>query len=228
MNNLNSCVSKYFITVWLTLTLLLSYSIVSHLTVFALWTYYFIRGANLKKFMLVGVFGGFVVGTLLYLGYGTTFNEYVRPSFRKLTLQDAGRIDLFLEGGYSRVAAVYYYLDAPLKLLGDGPSRYFNPATKEFVLGNKGHIFTFYSEVGIIGLLFSYLILFNMARIRGAMTRVTAMPFFLMISMLSVAQNVLSDAGFMLIYNTFIYAAYIVACDVRSTQVFNESRRRII
>ena len=79
-------------------------------------------------------------------------------SFRSNT--SAGELieEAFLSGSYGRGAAIAYYLNQDIKWFGDGPSKYFNVFSNIRMRGNTGHIFTFYSEVGLFGWLLSVLI----------------------------------------------------------------------
>jgi hypothetical protein len=109
----------------------------------------------------------------------------------------------FEEGKYERTAAIYFYLTQPLKVLGDGPSAYYDALNREFTLGNTGQVFTLYAEVGIVGLLFGYWIFFEMSR-RSSASRKMAIGCFLLMSALTITAFALSDASLLLAYNIFL------------------------
>jgi hypothetical protein len=71
--------------------------------------------------------------------------------------------DIFLSGGHARIAAINYYLNQPVKWIGDGPGTVYDTASGERSVGAWGHVFTFYAEVGLIGWFLSILIFYIIA-----------------------------------------------------------------
>ena len=133
----------------------------------------------------------------------TEIKEQMALVYVQATFQEEGNMEAFKSGEYSRNAAILYYLNQPLKWFGDGPGKYFDVAEREYVLGNRGQAFSFYAEVGIIGLIISYLILFQISRI--CPNKKIGNLYFFSICMLSITSDILSDAGIILAYSIFIF-----------------------
>ncbi len=184
-------------------TIFLSGSKILQLTTIIILGVYFVRGFSIKKIIYISLAG--IIG--LYALSNTKIfkerKEEITKAYIQATFQESGNLDAFKSGDYNRNAAVIYYLNQPLKWFGDGPGEYFDVTTRERLLGNTGHIFTMYSEVGIIGLLLSYLILFQMSRI--CQNRFVANLYLFSILMLSFTTNVLSDASIVLAFNIFLF-----------------------
>jgi hypothetical protein len=129
--------------------------------------------------------------------------EELTKALVQATFQDSGDLDAFKSGEYNRTAAVLYYINQPIKWFGDGPGKYFDVKTRERELGNTGHVFTIYSEAGLIGLLLSYLIIYYMTRV--CRNKLIANLYFVTILILSFTSNVLGDAGIVLGFNIFLF-----------------------
>jgi hypothetical protein len=111
--------------------------------------------------------------------------------------------DAFLSGNYARGAAVAYYINRGLSWFGDGPSKYYNVFTRRRIVGNTGHIFTFYSEVGLVGWLSSVLIFFLIAfPVRRGVLKISWVGAisFLSIQLLSFTTEVMNDISIVLVY----------------------------
>ncbi len=195
---------RYFKAVWLTLSVFISNSIVSHLVLIIIWLYYFLRRFSLIRIFRFSALLVLVVSSFAAFNYLDTWSDFLKLSITKIILKQAGNEEAFFEGNYSRAAAIAYYRSQPIKLLGDGPSRYYDPITRKYLLGNRGQIFIFYSEIGLIGLLLGYLILYRMAKSPGAMKKNILVLFFISIAALTLTTSVLSNAGIMLAYNIFL------------------------
>lgn len=175
---------------------------VSQLAILAIIAYFFFRNLRLKTVLsmslifLVMLFG--LSKTVLF----TEFQSQLTLVFAKLDFSniDARAMMKFQEGQYSRAAAVLYYLSEPLKFLGDGPSAYYDVLNREHLLGNTGHIFTFYSEVGIVGLIMSYWLIYELGRYYCPNNSVQRNLYFFAIVCLSITSSLLSDAGILLAY----------------------------
>jgi hypothetical protein len=72
----------------------------------------------------------------------------------------SGNEEKYLSGRYSRGGALSYFSSQGLSLIGDGPGIYYDPMERVMYRGRVGHFFTLYSEVGLTGLLLSYLVFF--------------------------------------------------------------------
>ena len=122
-------------------------------------------------------------------------------------------VEVYLAGGYARGSAIHYYLTNPILWLGDGPSRYVDPITRTFIRGNYGHIFSFYSEVGLIGWLLSMLIFFQIAfKPAKGFIRFNWITFlmFVAVSILSLTSQIMNDISLVLIY-CLIAKTYLIS-----------------
>ena len=154
---------KWFVVLWLTLTVLISNAELMKLAIIIVWTVYAIRYFSMRTIFFGTVTIVLLVGILLLSGvFYEIIDDFTHSVANNLSTSESAA-ENFMSGGYGRGAAIAYYLNSELKLLGDGPSRYYDVLTKTYLLGNTGHIFTYYSEVGLIGLLLSYLIFFLIA-----------------------------------------------------------------
>lgn len=194
---------RHLIAVWLTMTILLANAMITHIIIIGIWGYYLLRPISVKRFSQVGAAGMIVVGTFYYSGYLDDWILRIK-AVSTIEIVDIEKSEqLFFQGGYARVAAIIYYINQPLKILGDGPSKYWSPITG-YILGNKGHAFTFYSEVGIIGLLLSYWIFFQMTRWKRRSCSAIARPYFVSMITLTVTTQVIIDPAIILAYNIFL------------------------
>ncbi len=200
--------NRMFKAAWFSLTILLSNSMISQLMLFGVWAYYLLRGKKIWAVFSVGLASLALVITLYYLGATQQWLWQLSYVTRQFSIKEVAEEEIFLMGGYSRGAAILYYLSRPLSLIGDGPSKYYDPLTRTYLLGNKGQIFNFYGEVGLIGLLLGYAILHAMAYRRGSSVR-TRWLYFLIAVGLTITSNVQADASVMLAYNLFLSTGLI-------------------
>ncbi len=207
---------KHFIAAWLTITVLLSNAIITHFILIGIWGYYLLIRLSAKTILHVGVAGLIVMSVFFYSGYLQDWIRTLQGVSSPELLYMEGSEEKFLEGGYARGAAVLYYLNQPLKLLGDGPTKYYSPATGEFLLGNKGQLFVFYSEIGLFGLLVSYWIFFRMARYKIGSSPEIARPYFLAIVILTVTTQAINSLGVIFAYNIFLSTNLVSGREVPS------------
>lgn len=196
--------NRYFKATWFTLTVFLAHSVLCHLLVIVIWGYFLLRRFSIKNIIRLGLIGAVIIVTFAYFKYWDTWVGEIQPRLAQVNLQETSNLDAFLIGSYSRSAAVLYYLSQPLKWWGDGPSKYYDPATRTYLLGNRGQMFTFYAEAGLIGLFMGYLILFSMTRNKLRTSSIMAIPYFVCMSALTITTSVMSDASIMLAYNIFL------------------------
>ena len=195
---------RHLIAVWLTITILLANAIITHFIIIGIWGYYLLRSISVKRLSQVLAAGMIVVGTFYYSGHLDDWILRIKAAASTIEIVDIEKSeDLFFQGGYARAAAIIYYINQPIKILGDGPSKYWSPITG-YILGNQGHAFTFYSEVGIIGLLLSYWILFQMTRWKWRSSSAIAKPYFVSIVALTATTQVIMDPAIILAYNIFL------------------------
>jgi len=160
---------KWFMAIWLTLTIFVGNSQIQQLVTVIVWFIYLLSHLKLKNLIIIGLGIALLVGAMNYLNQTgvLTFAPFKHTMVRATRLfSETGRqerIDKFLAGQQARDGAIYYYLEQDIKWIGDGPGRYYDTATRERTLGSWGHLFTFYAEVGVIGLLISLLVFFVIA-----------------------------------------------------------------
>ena len=195
---------------WLTLTVFIANSVILHLVISFIWIYYIATHLNKRSTMILvsAVCIAFVV-----LSIFTPLLDYLSftlNSVRSNLDRGATKEQSFFSGGYGRGAAISYYLSRPLLVLGDGPSAYYNPTDRSYVLGNTGHLFTFYSEIGILGLGISFIILLLMAvpirRKKLHINRVSMLSFASII-VLSLTTHIMNDISVMFAYCIVTMAA---------------------
>lgn len=196
---------KWPVLVWLTLTVMIANAEAVKLIILLVWGFYFIMHLSPRTIVYSVTVLLVVVGTLASFGvldeiwseFTYTLSNNVRVDLRE------GKQEAFLSGNYARGAAVSYYLSRGILWLGAGPSKYFDVLTKTWTRGNRGHIFTFYSEVGLLGWLLSVLVFFFIAFPgRGWRIRVhwTSILGFLAIQLLSFTTQIMNDISVVLIY----------------------------
>lgn len=194
---------KWFVPFWLTLTILVTNAELVKLILMIVWGVYFFRYLNFKTLVYsVGALGVAVMA----LALSGALNEIVADF--TYSLANNARIDVssqeaFLSGNYARGAAIAYYIDKGTSWFGDGPSRYYDVFSKSRVLGNTGHILTFYSEIGLLGWLVSVLIFFMVAfPIRKGRIRLhwTSLLSFAAVQLLSATTQIMNDISVVLIY----------------------------
>ncbi len=154
---------KWIILAWLTLTIFVAESELVKIIVLLVWAVFFVLKLRYKKYILVFLLLTIVLGTMAIFG---VFNETIEGLSERITTSldtSPAAMERFLSGSYSRGAALKYYLSKGLFLLGDGPSKYLDIQSRTKQIGNNGHFFVFYSEVGQLGWLCSVAIFFLIA-----------------------------------------------------------------
>ena len=150
------------LAIWATATVMLANSEIAKVAAAMVWGFFFLTKLN-RKFawrLLIGV----VIALSLFImtEQATTIVDKVVVNLQRVARDLNGNpaaVERYLNGGYSRGGAIYFYLNNDLLWFGDGPARYTNPINRERMRGDVGHIFSFYSEIGLLGLLTSLLIL---------------------------------------------------------------------
>jgi hypothetical protein len=203
---------RWMVLFWLTLTVLITNAELVKLILASVWGVYLVRHLGFKTIIYsIGILL-FIVGTLAFLGIldeiwsDFTYGLYGNTRF------DSSREEAFLSGDYGRGSAVAYYLSEGILWLGDGPSKYYQVFSQTMLRGNTGHAFTFYSEVGLLGLLASVLVFFLIAFPgRGWRMRVCLVGIlsFVSIQMLSFTTENMNDIGVVLIY-CIIAKSYLI------------------
>jgi hypothetical protein len=192
------------LALWLSVTVLISSSEISKVILVIIWGSYFITHINRKTTLYFGFAFVIVITLLVGSGYSealvtpvtTTINRAVRDFSPE-------RVELYLEGSYARGAALYYFFTNDILWFGDGPSKYTDPISGERLRGNMGHVYTFYSEVGLLGWLMSVLIYFliafrpNKGKIKFTLS---LLLMFIAVQILSFTNNIMNDISVVLTY----------------------------
>ncbi|MCB0490376.1 MAG: hypothetical protein KDC99_18000 [Cyclobacteriaceae bacterium] len=189
----------------LSFTILIANAKIMHFVLLIGWSIYLIRNFKLKTFMSLAVSVVFLIGLLHFSGLAANLEKNISDSISKMQFENiTPEAEMrFLEGTYSREVAVIYYLTQPINWFGDGPSRYYDPTSREYVVANTGQVFTFYSEIGLVGLILSYLTLLLIAFHVGSL-KLSSFLIWFALSVLTVTTSVMSDASIMLTFVMFL------------------------
>lgn len=190
--------TKIFLSCWLTLTILVANSSISYFIIIVIWLVYF------RNFFKYGreIFISATIA-LIALGYFIHSDNFLNRLPYVLEQIDFSNADdqmaLFSAGGYSKIGGVAYFLNEPFKLFGDGPLAYYNPVTRQYVLGVTGHLLSFYAEVGFLGLILSYMLCFFIL-----LKPIKSTPLIIIwvacLFILSLSVNILADVSVMLTF----------------------------
>ncbi|MFH5831642.1 hypothetical protein [Halalkalibaculum sp. DA384] len=186
----------------LTLSVFLGNSQILNISLIIIWIYFFYIKydfGKLKNVIFIIVIFLTIIGSYQFIFKIPFVADKIERISYYFNPNSFDQIDLssFQEGGYSRLAAIYYYSNQPFKLIGDGPSRYYNPVSnEEYKVGNKGHIFTFYAEVGFLGLLLSYIIVYKIIAFKS-WNKHFILSYFFAAFMLSLTTNFFTDPTIM-------------------------------
>jgi len=194
---------KWFVVLWFTLTILVANSELNKFIVLSIWGIFLLRYLNIRTIMLVIIVFTIIAGGLFASGMlNETIDEFVFSVVNNISI-DERKQEAFLAGNYGRQSAIAYYLNQGVTWFGDGPGKYFDVLSKTRLRGNTGHIFTFYSELGLLGLLSSYFIFFLIAfpskngRMKADLMRIVIL---FSVIILSVTAQVMNDISIFLIY----------------------------
>ncbi|MFW5887847.1 MAG: hypothetical protein ACOCUH_03510, partial [Bacteriovoracia bacterium] len=106
--------------------------------------------------------------------------------------------EAFLNGNYSRKTAVDFFLNKGLSLFGEGPGRYYIPGTTKHIIGVHGHVLTFYAEIGLVGLISSYIFLCSIIPFNFS-----NFVLFVALTFLSLSTNIASDTNILFVFCMF-------------------------
>lgn len=196
---------RTFVVIWLTLTVFIANADIAKGIIIITWGFYFLIHLNRKIGIYLLIILAFGFALILASGFWSKVGEDLtnKVVLETQSLISGDRVNVYLSGGYARGAALYYFFTNDLLLVGDGPSKYVDPITRERIRGNVGHIFTFYSEVGLLGWLFSMIVFFQVAfKYQRGLIRVTwvNMLAFMSIFILSFTSQIMNDISVVLIY----------------------------
>lgn len=202
-------IKRFGLSFYATISIFIVNSQVNHLLIIVIWAVYLLRNffsGQLSALKIVGtvVFASAFIYTGVYLILDKLIEVIGLIDF---TNASDYHVNLFLKGEYSRLGAVLYYIDRGIIWIGDGPGAYFNPVTDEYILGNTGHLFTFYSEIGFIGLTLSYFFVVSCANKFISTKNNGLAPKLILLSLLfmSLTTFIYSDI-------TFLFLTFVFLC----------------
>lgn len=193
--------NRFFKAMWLSGTVMIANSQIMKVALLLIWFVFFIKDLSIKKYLLIGI--GLVIlgGALIFMESKGIITENITTFVNRLT--STGSVETYLEGGYSRTAALKYLVTEGFSWLGAGPTAFSDPLTRTLYRGNTGHSFTFFSEIGLLGWFTSILIIFlitfpiNSGKIKISWSRILV---FASIFILSFTANVMNDIAVFLIF----------------------------
>lgn len=160
---------RWLLSMWLSVTILFSNSQIQHITIVIVWVLYIFSHLRINS-IIIGIFLLVCVAGLILLfsqsslmTYPLLQNTLIKMSAVSQLFEENVNYDIFLSGGYARGAALSYYINQPVRWIGEGPGSVYDTSTGQRTVGAWGHVFTFYAEVGLVGLLLSFLVLFVLA-----------------------------------------------------------------
>lgn len=199
--------NKIFYLFWFCITVSLLNSKLSHIMLLVIIGVNILTNYKLSNILKISSILLLIFVLVTSFGYWKQIQHNIVTAIDKIKFDNAEEVkyNQFMEGGYARKAAVLYYINQDLKILGDGPGKYYNPITGEYKLGNKGNIFTIYSELGIIGLFIFYLILISFYRFFNKKTiKLYNWLFILVPIAYTITSTVVNNFSFMLTYVIFL------------------------
>lgn len=226
---------RWFLAVWLSLTVLFSNSQIQHITIILVWGVYFLSHLQLRN-IFIGILSVICVAGLIILLSQSSLMTYplMQSTLTKLSavtqiFDDNVDYEKFLSGKHARNAAISYYINQPIKWIGDGPGSAYDTSTGVRSIGGWGHIYTYYAEVGIIGLILSILIFFVIAvpiKIGRSTVKLKiswiAVLLFLGINIVTLVKYPLGDTAIM-----FTYCLLLIGHQVLSKQANGADRSGI-
>ena len=213
--------NKTVLIIWLTLTILVLNSKIAYLILALVWAYYLITRVKRRiTFYLVGF--GTVILLIAYLSpLGEQFVTNVTLLKQQLEFSVApDKAELFYETAQgNRPATVLHLARQRIKFIGEGPHALYNPLTNKFNKGgDTSQLITFYVELGVIGLLVSYAMLYSLTlgRRKSEFTRL----YLVVLIVISAVSNIFLDASIMMIFAIFC-SIDLVPDRNESTQTMN-------
>lgn len=189
---------KFFLSGWFTLTILIANASICYLIICLIWLAFIWKSLRNIKTSLM--YSSMIAAVLAYFISSGNFIDRLTYLTGQFSLHDANQqIASFTAGNYTRMGGLLYFLNEPFKWIGDGPLHYYNPLTRQYVLGITGHLLSFYAEVGFLGLVLSYLFCFHLLPRKTKLSSPIAIWFISLLA-LSLTTNIIADASVMLTF----------------------------
>ncbi|WP_340103277.1 hypothetical protein [Rhodohalobacter sp. 8-1] len=186
------------------LSIILADSRVSQLALFVVLGFFLIIHSTFKQkiYGLTSILIFFLIFSMA--GYATQLQEQLIVIYNQITFQSGINMETFKTGGYSRGAAILYFLSEPLKVIGDGPGVYTNPLVGEMELGLNGEYLKAYAELGILGLLTSItgILVIIFSKLKQTSSSYLIVLIFLL---LAITSDIYNDASLMFVFYLMVY-----------------------
>jgi len=203
---------RWPIVIWLTLTVLIANAEIMKLIIGIIWII-FILGNLSKKTIIYAISA--VTLVLVILGVFGVFNQIWADFSRSLKSNSSINLasaEKYLTGNYARGSGIAYLMDQDFLWVGDGPSKYYNVLDRTRLRGNTGHLFTFYSEIGFLGLLISFFIFFLIAfpvnRFKVKFNFVNLLMLFTLL-LISFTTEIMNDISIVMIFSIMTLSSLI-------------------
>ena len=207
---------RYFLLGWYTLTILVANSQIMHIALILIWTIYILSHLR-PQVILWGMIGIVILSTAIIVLQQTEWMPLdLSVTFSTLQDQLQGRIS---GGNYSRGSVFYNFFSQQIDWIGKGPGYYYSVVNRKVEgLDIHGHLLTYYAEVGLIGLVISYMLLWFIAKpIRISKTSIylswAAITSFLIIFILSSTSYVLNQLS---IVSVYILTLHQIRCQIKA------------
>ena len=201
--------NRHIYIFWLALTIILSNSKISVILLVIIFSIFMAFRTNVKTLSAVGVLAVIMLFTMTAL---PSLYDYVEEKIvyinQKVTGSQTDEYNLskaIEAGNAERTQILYYYLNRPIKVLGNGPYDYYDPIEKKFSLfPNFSQVLWFYNDLGVLSLImmlsiYAFTFFYTTRKIDHRLI------YLLMIIVYSYFANTLSDLAFNLIYFVFIF-----------------------
>jgi hypothetical protein len=202
--------NRMLIVVWLTLTILMVNSKISFLILSMIWGYYLVTRIRVR-ILLYSLMGTVVVFLMVYL---TPLHRLIDSNVSELMQQLAFNIDpanakIFYETAQgNRPAALIHLASEPLKYVGEGPHALYDPILNKFNKGgDSGQLIGFYVDLGLVGLIISYAMMYAITR--GPRSSEFTKLYWIVLCIFSAVSNIFLDASIMLIFAIFCHGYLI-------------------
>lgn len=207
--------NRMSIAVWLTLTIFLVNSKISFLILAMIWGYYLVARIRVRILLYVAV-SAVVVSLMVYLSpLHERIDENVSELMRQLAFDiDPANAKIFYETARgNRPAALIHLASEPLKYIGEGPHALYDPIANHFNKGgDSGQVIGFYVDLGLAGLMISYLMMYAITR--GPRSSEFTKLYLIVLCIFSAVSNIFLDASIMLIFSIFCHA-YLISEEIQ-------------
>lgn len=202
---------KWLSILWLSLTVLISNSKISVLLMLFIYVFFFLRNMRPKVIVTSVIAGFLLVGLITWLGFldNLLFNLQFAYEQISLNVDPENAQYFYLTGIGGRPYQLIYHLSQPIQWIGLGPHSYFDPVTHTYFMGGDfSMIFSFYVDLGLIGVIYAYFMAFVFFTYRRV-TKITFLFFFAMM-LLTITTEVFSDESILMTFHLILASVLIL------------------